>query len=104
MKKGTQFVITAFDHVDPEARKRRADVRPRHLARLMVLADARVLSGGAILDDAGEVVGSSMHVEFPDRDALDAWLVHEPYITARVWDQIDIRPFRQADLTCTDPS
>jgi len=94
-----QFVITSYDHLDAETPRRRADARPNHLNRLHVLTEARVLSGGAILNDAGEPIGSSMHVEFPDRGALDSWLVNEPYITGRVWNQIDIRPFRAADLT-----
>lgn len=91
-----QFVITALDHTDDGASQRRLDVRAAHLDRVHALTEGRILSGGALLDDAGTMIGSSMHVEFPTRESLDAWLGGDPYVTGDVWDEIEIRPFRQA--------
>ena len=40
------------------------------------------------------MIGSSMHVAFADQGAFDAWYAAEPYVTARVWRDITIRPMR----------
>ncbi|PRB00974.1 YciI family protein [Microbacterium sp. MYb64] len=91
-----QFVITAVDHPDDGAQERRVRMRPAHLARLQDLSAGRVLSGGAILGPRGTPIGSSLHVEFADRATLDAWLADDPYVVGRVWDDVEVRPFRQA--------
>ena len=57
-----------------------------------------LIVGGAILDDGGRMVGSSCIVEFPDRAAVDAWLATDPYVTENVWQKIEVRPFRCAQL------
>ena len=36
--------------------------------------------GGAILDDEGEMIGSSIIYDFPDRGALDAAIANDPYV------------------------
>ena len=30
------------------------------------------------------------HMEFKDRDELDAYLAQEPYVTEHVWDRIEV--------------
>lgn len=91
-----QFVITAMDHKDSGAPNRRVQARQAHLERVHAMEGARVLSGGAVIGPDGVPIGSSMHAEFMDRPALDAWLADDPYVTSRVWDVVDVRPFRQA--------
>ena len=92
-----QWLVTARDGSDPAAPARRAAVRPRHLDNIApMVADGRVVLGGAILDAESAMVGSMMVVEFADRAALDAWLATEPYITGGVWRQVSIEPFRTA--------
>ena len=92
-----QYLIVAKDGTDDEAPERRRRVRPSHLISIQPLVeDGRVLVGGAILSEAGEMVGSMLLVEFPDRGALDAWIAADPYVTEGVWREIEVTPFRTA--------
>jgi hypothetical protein len=56
------------------------------------------LSGGAILDEEGKMIGSMIVYEFPDRESLDERLKDEPYIINGVWEKIEIKPFRLARI------
>ena len=90
-----RFVVVAHDF--PDALDRRLAVRERHLDGVRRMkAEGSFVLGGALLDDAGGMIGSMMLVEFPDRAALDAWLADEVYVTTRVWERIEVRPFRMA--------
>jgi uncharacterized protein YciI len=94
-----QFLIIAHDGTDEGALERRMAAREAHLvgARAMKV-DGSMIVGGAILDDDGRMVGSSCIVEMPDRAAVDAWLATDPYVTENVWQKIEVRPFRCAQL------
>jgi uncharacterized protein YciI len=92
-----QFLVTAKDGTDDDAVERRKRVRPTHLEAIAPLVeDGHVLVGGAILNDDGDMIGSMLLVEFPDRSGVDAWLERDPYVTGDVWRDIDVRPFRAA--------
>jgi len=92
-----QFLVIAKDGTDAEAPARRQAAREQHLAGARQLAeDGVIIAGGAILDDAGRMVGSSVIYEVPDRAALDAIIAADPYVTGGVWKDIEIRPFRVA--------
>jgi uncharacterized protein YciI len=92
-----QFLITAYDGTDAAAADRRMSVRPAHLANVKpMVEDGRLLAGGAILNDAGAMIGSTCITEFPDRAALDHWLATDPYVTGGVWQKIAVQPFRVA--------
>jgi len=92
-----QFIVTARDGGDAEAPARRAAARPAHLERAQRLkAEGHMLVGGAILDEVGGMIGSVMLVDFPSRDALDAWLASDPYTTGDVWRAVEVLPFRAA--------
>ena len=94
-----QYVITARDGTDPGALARRMAARPAHLANVAPLVEAgRLIAGGALLDDAGQMIGSVTIAEFPDRAALDQWLATDPYVVQGVWQSIDVQPFRLAVL------
>ncbi|MET4700643.1 uncharacterized protein YciI [Constrictibacter sp. MBR-5] len=92
-----QFLVTAYDGTDPEAPARRQAVREAHLvgARRMT-EEGRILIGGAILDDAGGMIGSCCIVDFATRAELDEWLRTDPYVTGGVWQKIEVVPFRAA--------
>jgi uncharacterized protein YciI len=90
-----QFLVTARDGTDPGAPARRHGAREAHLANSRQLReDGHMLFGAALLDDAGNMIGSAMLVEFPDRAAVDAWLGRDPYTTEGVWKEITVAPCR----------
>jgi uncharacterized protein YciI len=92
-----QFLVIARDGDDPNAPGRRARVRPAHLAFIEPLVEqGHVLVGGAILDESGTMIGSTLLTEFPTRRDLDDWLRHDPYVTERVWRHVEVHPFRTA--------
>lgn len=90
-------IVIARDGDDPEAKARRAAVRPSHLERIEPLVEAgNILVGGAILDEAGDMVGSVLLTRFESREAFDAWIDNDPYVTGGVWKDIEVRPYRPA--------
>lgn len=94
-----QFVVTAMDHTDAGAIERRMAHREAHLAGVReMMAKGQFKSGGAILDDGGKMIGSSLHVEFPDRASLGRALQSDPYVLGKVWERIEIRPVRLVPL------
>jgi uncharacterized protein YciI len=91
------YVVIARDGTDPEAKARRLRIRPAHLDGLSAFVErGQILVGGAIFDDAGDMVGSIVLAEFPTRAELDAWLAADPYVTEGVWQDIEVRDFRPA--------
>jgi uncharacterized protein YciI len=94
-----QFILIAYDGIDPGAMERRMKVREEHLAKVAVLKrEGIVLFGGAILDDEGKMIGSTIVYEVTDRQALDERLKEEPYIFGKVWEKFEIKPFRLAKI------
>jgi uncharacterized protein YciI len=92
-----QFILIAYDGTDQGAPDRRMAVRQKHLDKISELKKrGEFIFGGAILDNEGKMIGSTILYDFPDRSALDKWLSDEPYITGGVWKKIDIHPFRLA--------
>ncbi|HEX4052245.1 MAG TPA: YciI family protein [Steroidobacteraceae bacterium] len=73
--------------------------REAHLAAAAQLkAQGRFVLGGAILDEAGAMIGSAVIFDFPERDALNRYLATDPYVVQKVWQRIEVRPFRVAQL------
>lgn len=94
-----QFLILAKDFTDDEALARRLLVRNDHLARMSVEKVAgRFITGGATLDPNGKMNGSMVVIDVANEQAVREWLQDEPYITGRVWNEVDILPFRMADV------
>jgi hypothetical protein len=92
-----QFVITAYDGEDEGAHERRQNARQAHLENAEKLKDAgHLIAGGAILGDNEEMIGSTMYVDFESRDALNEWLLNDPYVTQGVWEDIAIQQIRLA--------
>jgi uncharacterized protein len=91
-----QFLVTAFDYTDAGALARRLQHRQAHLEGVkQLMAKGAFKSGGAILDEDGEkMIGSTLHLEFPDRDSLEAHLSQDPYVSGKVWETIDIKPIK----------
>ncbi|MCC8407388.1 YciI family protein [Mucilaginibacter sp. UR6-1] len=94
-----QYVLTAFDHTDTDAIQRRLDVRPLHVERVKQLkASGNFIVGGAMLNDNGDMIGSTMIVQFDSDDELEQWKQSDPYVTGGVWDKIEVRPFKVANV------
>ena len=94
-----QYVIIAYDGTDAEALSRRMAARPAHLENTRHLkADGHFIEGGAILDENGRMTGSVVIVTFASREDLDNWLNNDPYVTGKVWQKIEVKPFRCAVL------
>jgi uncharacterized protein YciI len=92
-------LLLAHDGTDKDAKARRTAVRRAHFAGIKPMVERGELrAAGAILDEAGEMIGSVVLAEFPNRADLDAWLAREPYVTEGVWKNIEIKPFRLAVL------
>ena len=94
-----QFLLLAYDGTDPEALQRRLNVREEHLKRISLLkSSGEFLFGGAILDNNGKMIGSMIVYDFPDRQSLEERLKDEPYLTGKVWEKTEIKPFRLAKM------
>jgi uncharacterized protein YciI len=95
-----QYLVTAYDYTDEGALDRRMGVRPHHLDALQLLkAAGNYIMGGAILNEGGKMIGSTMIVQFETEEELDAWKQGEPYITQKIWESVDIKPFRVASVS-----
>jgi uncharacterized protein len=92
-----RYVVIARDGTDDDAKARRLRVRPEHLRQIEPRVErGEILVGGAILDEAGDMVGSVLLVDFETRDDLDDWLRTDPYVTGGVWVDIEVQPYRPA--------
>ncbi len=49
-----------------------------------------------MLDEAENPVASVLVCDFPDREAIDAWLEADPYRLAGVWHRVEVTRFRVA--------
>ncbi len=90
-----EFILIAYDGTDAGAQERRMKNRPEHLRKIEALKKSgEFLFGGAILNDAGQMIGSMIVYSLPDRASLDELLKEEPYVYGKVWEKIEIKPFR----------
>jgi uncharacterized protein YciI len=86
-----QFIVIGHDL--PDALPRRLEVRQKHIDLCNEMKQkGTMLYGVALLDDEGKMKGSMVVCDFPDEDALDAYLKEEPYIAAKVWGKVDVMP------------
>jgi uncharacterized protein YciI len=92
-----QYLVTGYDYTDEGALDRRMSVRPHHLdAAKGIKESGNYLMGGAILNDEGKMIGSAMILQFETDEELEAWKLSEPYITQKIWETVDVKPFRVA--------
>lgn len=94
-----QYVIYAYDGTDEQALERRMAARPHHLVVAKQLkANGNFIIGGAILNEDGKMIGSTMLVQFESEKALYDWYNNDPYITMKVWEKVEIKPFKVAEV------
>lgn len=93
------YVLHAYDYTDPEALDRRLAARQAHLEGARQLkSKGQLVMGGALLDPEGKMIGSMMVVDFETEAEVQQWLAADPYIAGKVWEKVDLKPFRQADV------
>ncbi len=94
-----QYIVKALDFTDDKALERRMQARPAHLENVKDLkSQGRYFIGGALLNDHGQMIGSTMIVQFETPESLQEWLQNDPYILNKVWDQMEIKPFKVAEV------
>ncbi len=94
------YTIIAEDA--PNSLEKRLAARPAHLARLQALQDAgRLLVAGPFpaIDsvDPGPAgfTGSLIIAEFADLAQATAWANADPFVSAEVYAQVTVKPFRK---------
>lgn len=92
------FTVIAHDRKEPGTIEKRLASRAEHMDGLKQMkADGRVVDGGAMIDADGNMVGSVMLLNFPDRQALDSYIEREPYQRDGVWGDVNIIEMRFVD-------
>ena len=93
-----QFVIVARDAPGEDTLQRRMSARLEHMDGVRGLKQSgRIIDGGALLDDRGDMCGSLILCDFPDRAALNAYLESEIFQRESIWETIEVLPFRRID-------
>ena len=87
IKKMKQYVIKAYD--GEGKLDKRMEVRPRHFEGMEKMKE-HILCAGGMLDDDGKMIGSLLVMEFENREQLDEYLAHEPYVVEHVWERIEV--------------
>jgi len=90
-----QFLVTAHDFKDENAIKRRQAVRNEHLdGATKLIQQGVLLSAGAVLNDAGKMVGSSLLYETNSKEELLHLLEIDPYMSGQVWESYTIQEIK----------
>ncbi len=88
-----QFLIVAFDRPDIGG-ARRVALRQAHHAYQATVMDRFVTRGPLLSDDGLAIRGSLMIMEYPDREALDAFWDAEPLQSGGVFGEVRISRWR----------
>ena len=94
------YAIIAED--TPDSLEKRLQARPEHLARLQLLRDqGKLLLAGPFpaIDsvDPGPAgySGSLIVAEFPSLEEAQTWAEADPFVTAGVYANVVVKPFRK---------
>jgi len=94
-----QYLIHALDAKDEKALERRLAVRAEHLASAIMLKEKNnFILGGAMLNNDGLMIGSTLVLQFETDEEFGDWKKQEVYILNNVWDKIEIYPFKVAQV------
>ena len=87
------FVISCIDN--PNSLSVRMAAREAHLAYANTgEKPVKVKIGGPYLDEKGNMAGSLLIVDAPDRAAVDQFLRDDPYVKAGLFESVDVRHYR----------
>ena len=94
-----KYIVHAYDYTDPGALDRRMAVRPAHLAYVRQLKEkGQFVLGGALLSSEQTMIGSMLILDLETGTDLQDYLKTDPYIVEGIWEKVDVKPFRQADV------
>jgi uncharacterized protein YciI len=85
--------IALICHDKPGALPLRMENRAAHLA--YVERTGVVAQAGPLLDDGGDMIGSLVILDVPDRAAAQAWADGDPYGRAGLFDRVEIHPWKR---------
>lgn len=86
-----QFIITAYDATDENALSRRMAARPDHLENIKKVKEkGSVVCAGGLTNEKGLPIGSFLVMDFATQELFEEYLKSEPYISAKVWDKINV--------------
>jgi len=85
------YVLRMLDK--PGAAALRDRVRPSHKAYLGQVAERIAFAGPLTADDGVAMIGSLLAIDFPSRDAAQAWLTDEPFTRAGLYAGVEIHAF-----------
>ncbi len=96
------MLYAIFGQDVPDSLDKRLGVRPAHVSRLQALQDqGRLLLAGPFpavdANDPGAAgyTGTLVVAEFGSLEEAEAWAQADPYVSAGVFSQVAVRPFRQ---------
>ena len=78
----------------PDSLDLRMANREAHLAHMRDFNDRVLVAGPMLSDDGSTMIGSMLVMNMDDRAEVDAMLAKDPYVTAGLFGQVDIRPFK----------
>jgi uncharacterized protein len=94
------YVINAQDF--PDSLNKRTAARPAHVARLQALQnEGRLILAGPFpaveASDPGPAgyTGSLIVAEFASLAEAEVWAEADPYVSAGVYEQVTVKPFRR---------
>ncbi len=84
------FVIIGHDA--PDAREKRPQTRPAHLAYLEPMSRAgKIFLAGPFTDGSGSLIV----VEADSREEVWALVARDPYVTNGIFNRVEVKPFLQ---------
>ncbi len=91
------YVVIARDGTDAGAPARRAAAREAHLEVASGLhEDGRLVTGGALLDADGTMIGSMLLLDVESEEEARRLLEEDAYTRSGVWQEFQIWPYRKA--------
>lgn len=89
----TLYVVHAIDKAGVGANIR-AENRPAHLEWAQSLGDKLRVGGPLFSDDGEQMIGSMLIIKFESLSALKAHLETDPYVIARLFERVEVRPYK----------
>ena len=87
------MLFAVIRHDRPNSVALRLSARPKHLVYLERVMPC-IKSGGALLDDKGQQIGSILIIDVADRAAADEFANADPFVSAGLFESTYISPFR----------